>query len=728
MSHYAFNWLALPPGLTAVCSLVAGLLVMRREWASRVGRALFMVTATISVWLGASAVAYCSTDAPTGLFWTQLAYIGVPLLPAALCLYVSVALRLYQRLRILVWTIMIVGLGFLGLAQNGQLLLSGVEKQWWGYYPTYGVLGAWFVGYFVAMIVFGIVLLRTRLRQTPKGSAFRRRINMSLLALQVISVAGVDFPAKFGVTLYPFGCVAVLVFLGVILVLERRYRIVYMTPAFAAEQILATMQGAVLVTGLDGTVEMSNRAAGKLLGHQEAGLLELSLNEVFASHMEWRGLIDQCIEGIAVQDCETLWKPRNGRPIDVSISASLLHDSAGRSLGVVFVALDITDRKLWEQALATEKEHLARLNEAAVAISRCLTVSEVQRAGIQLACKTTGSDGGIILPLPLGARSRVIGNKGLSRRGRGQLKRILKNSAAVERVLREKTSERLGENDVLKQAAPGSDIFTGALIVPVLLRGDVIALFCLATKGDHGPLTAADSALADGVAALIGVALANARLYDDAKYLSQRDPVTGLLNHRGIRAPLDKELARSERSGGHFAVMMMDLDNFKLLNDTYGHASGDRVLQEVAAILSKSVRRGDYVGRYGGDEFLALLPDTDAGSALKTIERVKQTLDEFAWRPDGEAAVPLCMSYGVATYPFEGRRERSAGRGRRESLSLEGTGWQLRHFRRSPRATRRDREWHLHRAGRPRYRRGRQGSLHPQAFRRCVRASRGRGR
>ena len=86
-----------------------------------------------------------------------------------------------------------------------------------------------------------------------------------------------------------------------------------------------------------------------------------------------------------------------------------------------------------------------------------------------------------------------------------------------------------------------------------------MGVLCLATEPSHPALTAADSALAEGVAALIGVALENARLYDDARYLAQRDPVTGLLNHRGINAQLEKELARSERSGGCFAVVMMDL-------------------------------------------------------------------------------------------------------------------------------------------------------------------------
>ena len=655
MSHYAFNWLALPPALTALCSLVVGLLVLRREWTSRVGGALCLVTATISVWLGASAVAYCSTDAQTGLLWTRLAYIGVPLLPAALCLYATVALRLYQRLRILVWAAVIAAVVFVGLANGTQLLVSGVQRQWWGYYPTYAAAGLWFVGYYAAMVVLGVILLQGKLRQTPKGSSFHRRIRMSLLALLVMSVAGVDFPAKLGVPLYPFGYVAVLAFLGLIFLLEKRYRVVYMTPAFAAGQILATMQGAVLVTSMEGRVEMSNHAAARLLGYAEAELLDLSLDEIFASPRLWRDLVEGCVGEAGVRQRETLWRSRKDSPVDVSVSVSLVHDRAGRSLGAVFVAVDITDRKLWEHALAAEKEHLARLNEAAVAISHCLTVSEVQRVGIQMACKTTGCDGGIIVPLPLAPRSSIAASEGLTRKNRAQLKGIVRTSPAVELAVSGRTSVRPTHSEVAQHAGAGADVFTNALVVPVLLRGEVLAVLCLGTKKGRPPLTEAESALADGFAALIGVALENARLYDDAKFLSQRDPVTGLLNHRGINALLDKELARCERSGGHFAVVMMDLDNFKLFNDTYGHASGDGVLQEVAAVLNKSVRRGDFVGRYGGDEFLALLPDTDARNALKTIERVKQTLDEFGWSPDGESELPLCMSCGIATYPFDGR-------------------------------------------------------------------------
>ncbi len=654
MNNYAFNWFALPLILTALSSLVVGVLVLRRERMSPVGGAVCLVTATISIWLGASAVAYCSAGPETALFWTRVAYIGVPMLPATLSLYALVALRLYQRLRVLLWATMAVAAAFVGLANETDLLIAGVERQWWGYYPTYGAAGFWFMGYYAAIIVFGVVLLSVKLRQAPKGSSSHRRISMSLLALLVMSLAAVDFPAKYGIPVYPCGYVAVLAFLGVIFLLERRHRLVYMTPTFAAGQILATMQGAVLVTRMDGGVEMSNHAASSLLGYTSAELLDLTLNDIFASSEDWRDLVVGCVEGEGIRQHETRWKPRDRSPIDVNVSVSLLQERTDQSLGAVFVALDITDRKLWERALATEKEHLARLNEAAVAISHCLTASEVQRVGILMACKTTGCDGGIIVPFPLAPGSGIAGSEGLTRRNRAQLKRIVRTSPALERAVIARTSVRLTESEVV-HAGPGEGAFTCALIVPVMLRGQVLAVLCLGTTKCRAPLTEAEVALADSFAALMGVALENARLYDDAKFLSQRDPVTGLLNHRGINALLEKEQARSERSAGHFAVVMMDLDNFKLFNDTYGHASGDQVLQDVAAILEKAVRRGDFVGRYGGDEFLALLPDTDAQNALKTIERVKQTLDEFAWCPDGESEVPLRMSYGVATYPLDGR-------------------------------------------------------------------------
>ena len=136
--------------------------------------------------------------------------------------------------------------------------------------------------------------------------------------------------------------------------------------------------------------------------------------------------------------------------------------------------------------------------------------------------------------------------------------------------------------------------------------------------------------------------------------LSISDGLTGLFNHRHIHALLNQEFERTERTGERITVAMFDLDRFKSVNDNYGHQSGDRVLEEMAEILRESAREIDRLGRYGGEEFMVLLPDTSIDDAEVFVERVRR---EVARRPFdiGEDKEPLRMtiSAGIATFPHE---------------------------------------------------------------------------
>ncbi len=135
--------------------------------------------------------------------------------------------------------------------------------------------------------------------------------------------------------------------------------------------------------------------------------------------------------------------------------------------------------------------------------------------------------------------------------------------------------------------------------------------------------------------------------------LSISDGLTGLFNHRKIHALLHEEFDRANRTGDKLSVAMFDLDRFKSVNDTHGHPAGDRVLQEMAVILRESAREIDRLGRYGGEEFMVILPETDIEDAAVFVERVRR---EVARRPfDIQADEPLRMtiSVGVATYPHE---------------------------------------------------------------------------
>lgn len=129
--------------------------------------------------------------------------------------------------------------------------------------------------------------------------------------------------------------------------------------------------------------------------------------------------------------------------------------------------------------------------------------------------------------------------------------------------------------------------------------------------------------------------------------LAVTDPLTGLDNRRALFDQFGYELARSRRSGSPVSVCVMDLDHFKRINDRYGHAVGDKVLLMVATVLRDSLRETDRIGRIGGEEFMLLMPDTDARGAAKVIERCRQRLSETPVDVGGEMPLHISASFGV---------------------------------------------------------------------------------
>jgi two-component system, cell cycle response regulator len=135
--------------------------------------------------------------------------------------------------------------------------------------------------------------------------------------------------------------------------------------------------------------------------------------------------------------------------------------------------------------------------------------------------------------------------------------------------------------------------------------------------------------------------------------LSITDGLTGLFNHRHIHELLHEEFERSRRSSEPVAVVMLDLDHFKNLNDTYGHPTGDVILFETAEILRDTAREIDMLGRYGGEEFVAVLPDSDEEAGVRFAERVRERVDAHVFR-DGATEVRMTLSCGVAALPSPG--------------------------------------------------------------------------
>lgn len=135
--------------------------------------------------------------------------------------------------------------------------------------------------------------------------------------------------------------------------------------------------------------------------------------------------------------------------------------------------------------------------------------------------------------------------------------------------------------------------------------------------------------------------------------LSTSDGLTGLYNHRHIHDLLHDEFERSDRTEAPLTVAMFDLDHFKLVNDVHGHPAGDRVLVQFAGILRGTSREVDRLGRYGGEEFMAILPATDTTGGTVFVERVRAVVEGFAFDVEATEPVSMTVSAGIATYPHE---------------------------------------------------------------------------
>jgi diguanylate cyclase (GGDEF)-like protein len=199
---------------------------------------------------------------------------------------------------------------------------------------------------------------------------------------------------------------------------------------------------------------------------------------------------------------------------------------------------------------------------------------------------------------------------------------------------------------------PDGDLYPtahGSLVVPMIVEGQTVGCVQL-VAGHANAYTAEQLGLVTRLVSLASVGVRNALLHSRTRAMADTDSLTGLLTTRALHERLELEFRKAQATRTSLSLLIIDLDNFKGINDAYGHAAGDEVLRRFGAMLREQARRDDVCCRYGGDEFVVVMPGTIKSEAAVVAGRVRRAVEDMAFT-FGKVAVAATVSIGVASYP-----------------------------------------------------------------------------
>lgn len=185
---------------------------------------------------------------------------------------------------------------------------------------------------------------------------------------------------------------------------------------------------------------------------------------------------------------------------------------------------------------------------------------------------------------------------------------------------------------------------------PMLINGNIIGYVSVQSY-EKTKYTYNDVLKLEILAGYLAIALENIKLYKGVEYIAETDYITGLLNRQGIIKQGDISFKRFKENDKELSILMVDLDYLKQINDTYGHLTGDKIIIGTAEAIKNGIRLGDSSGRYGGEEFLVLLPETDIDKATMVAERIRKNIEDYKIEVKGERQIGCTASFGV--YQFE---------------------------------------------------------------------------
>ena len=318
----------------------------------------------------------------------------------------------------------------------------------------------------------------------------------------------------------------------------------------------------------------------------------------------------------------------------------------------------VVRRALEQSKLAEENRELKsslKLYDASSRISRTIEIEELYQIIFDLMIQETGATRGFLYVVDQEqGESNIILSEGFDP----------EENEGLDRKMFEELQEELAHLSepfipdhplaTTVKYRSSSDPVQSSLFIPLKNKNElagVVAFFDTERTGAFG-----NEALRVGsfLCEHASTALENAMLYSQAKILTITDDLTNVFNYRYLNNILDRELVRAQRLNSSMSVLFLDLDSFKEVNDQHGHLLGSKILVELAGLLKGAVRKVDAVARYGGDEYIVVLTDTNSKGAMIVAERIRQMVEDYTFTESEGYPIKLTVSIGVASYPEHG--------------------------------------------------------------------------
>lgn len=422
--------------------------------------------------------------------------------------------------------------------------------------------------------------------------------------------------------------------------------------------IVSFSDDAIWTLSLEGEIISWNKSAHELFCFSDR---EIFLKKVYKiiheKHVkEFEDIFTQVIAGKNVDPREFVFVAKNGHEVDVSISISPVYDSFNFVVGASVIARNITRQKEAErkekelnEIIFLEKkkiEEVLNLDEGLHSIfnfnklvdfivKQTASIMDAQRCSLIIVDDESKE---MVLKANIGLSEDII--KGLEIRLGESISGIVAQEGQPMLVKDIELHEKLCRK---KMASYKSNSF---ISVPIKLEDRLLGVLNVADKvsleGDF--FNDLDLKIMCMIARQVAVALEASKMYRELKFLTVTDPLTGIYNFRHLANTLDHEIARAKRYSGPLCLLMIDVDDFKQYNDTFGHLEGDVLLKKISKVFNETVREIDTVCRYAGDEFMIIFPDTDVKSAQMVAEKIRKKTESI----DGKKSVTI--SIGVAKY------------------------------------------------------------------------------